>query len=50
MQPLPDWIMRGPIVGYEGGTANVTSMHARFVAANITPSAFWIQVTVTRDG
>eukprot|EP00049_Salpingoeca_infusionum_P001948 m.52305 g.52305 ORF g.52305 m.52305 type:complete len:756 (-) comp11293_c0_seq4:148-2415(-) len=43
MQPLPDWILSGPIVGYYGGTNAVLAMQKRLLAAGINATGFWLQ-------
>lgn len=40
---LPEWIMEGPVIGYEGGTKAVVDLNEKLVAAGIKPSAYWLQ-------
>ena len=43
MQPLPEWVGNGAIVGYEGGTQKVVELWKRLKAANVPIAGFWLQ-------
>ncbi|MEJ5223944.1 MAG: alpha-glucosidase [Anaerolineales bacterium] len=43
MQPLPDWVHRGAIVGMQGGTEKVRQVWAQLQARNTPIAAFWLQ-------
>jgi alpha-glucosidase len=43
MQPLPDWIQRGAIVGMQGGTERVREVLAQLQEAGTPVAGFWLQ-------
>ena len=48
MPALPDWINKGAIVGMQGGTEFVRSVHDQLKARDTPISAFWLQDWVGR--
>ena len=44
MSPLPDWVSKGGlVVGWEGGTDAVLSLHKQLLQHNITVAGYWLQ-------
>jgi alpha-glucosidase len=43
MRPLPDWILRGAVVGLQGGTDRVRELYARLKAHATPLAAIWLQ-------
>lgn len=43
MAALPDWILRGAIVGMQGGTQKVREVYAQLQARKTPIAAFWLQ-------
>lgn len=43
MQPLPDWVHSGAIVGMQGGTDKVRQVWAQLQQRNTPIAAFWLQ-------
>lgn len=43
MPPLPDWLLRGVVVGMQGGTQRVREVYAQLKARDVPVSAFWLQ-------
>ena len=41
---LPDWIISGPVVGMQGGTATVRNVWEELNRYEVPVSAFWLQV------
>lgn len=43
MQPLPDWVYSGALVGMQGGTDKVKEVYAKLQERSTPISAFWLQ-------
>lgn len=43
MAPLPDWVMRGAIVGMQGGTQRVREVYEQLTTRQTPLAAFWLQ-------
>ena len=43
MPPLPDWLISGAVVGTQGGTERVRTLHERLEELGTPVAAFWLQ-------
>lgn len=43
MRPLPEWILTGAAVGYEGGTDAVLGLWSTLEAAGVDVNSLWLQ-------
>ncbi|CAN5676059.1 hypothetical protein BH24ACT21_BH24ACT21_05900 [soil metagenome] len=43
MQPLPDWLVSGAVVGTQGGTEKVRRLHRQLKELDTPVAAFWLQ-------
>ncbi|HLT28810.1 MAG TPA: alpha-glucosidase [Myxococcaceae bacterium] len=43
MRPLPDWLMKGAVVGIQGGTARVREIVGKLQAADVPLAGVWLQ-------
>ncbi len=43
MKPLPDWIGSGAIIGMQGGSEAVRSVHEKMKAHNVPIAGYWLQ-------
>ena len=43
MQPLPDWIHRGAIIGLQGGSDRLDAVHQLLKKANAKLAGYWLQ-------
>ncbi len=48
MRPLPPWILKGAVVGAQGGTERVAGIYERLEALGTPVAAFWLQDWVGR--
>ena len=48
MRPLPSWILKGAVVGAQGGTERVAGIYERLEAMGTPVAAFWLQDWVGR--